>query len=149
MKLFGMLGSLRSSAARLARDERGSATIWNIFWFPWFAIMGGLAIDSTNAYRHETILQSTADVSALAAAWELPEDYLGVPWTADGYPAVRDMALDYALRNMSMDIHGEYFLKDEDVFIGHFDSASRTFTDGECATYHLDPCPDLETIRGG
>jgi WD40 repeat protein len=26
---------------------------------------------------------------------------------------------------------------------------TRTFTDGECATYHLDPCPSLETIQGG
>ncbi len=26
---------------------------------------------------------------------------------------------------------------------------TRGFTDDECVTYHIDPCPDLETIRGG
>jgi WD40 repeat protein len=26
---------------------------------------------------------------------------------------------------------------------------TRSFTEGECATYHIDPCPDLESIRGG
>jgi WD40 repeat protein len=26
---------------------------------------------------------------------------------------------------------------------------TRGFTDDECATYHIDPCPDLETIEGG
>ncbi len=26
---------------------------------------------------------------------------------------------------------------------------TRSFTDDECATHHIDPCPELETIRGG
>ena len=26
---------------------------------------------------------------------------------------------------------------------------TRSFTDDECATYHIDTCPNLETIRGG
>jgi hypothetical protein len=26
---------------------------------------------------------------------------------------------------------------------------TRGFTADECATYHIDPCPDLETIRVG
>jgi hypothetical protein len=26
---------------------------------------------------------------------------------------------------------------------------TRGFTADECDTYHIDPCPDLETIKGG
>ena len=36
--------------------------------------MGGFAVDMTDAYRNVTLLQSTADASALAGVMSLPDE---------------------------------------------------------------------------
>ncbi len=113
-----------------ARNEAGSATMWNVMWLSWFAIMGGLAIDSTNAWRHKTMLASTADVAALAGAWDLPEDFLQQPFSSGGYSEVETSALQFAEKNMEWGEYGSY-MQSDDVYVGHWDKATRTFTWGE------------------
>ena len=56
------------------RDESGAYTIWSLIWFSLYVAMGGMAVDLTDAYRNQTLLQSTADASALAGVMSLPDD---------------------------------------------------------------------------
>ena len=51
---------------RFLRDESGGYTIWSLVWFSLYVVMGGFAVDMTDAYRNVTLLQSTADAAALA-----------------------------------------------------------------------------------
>ena len=43
------------------RDEDGGYTIYSLLWFIVYVGIGGLAVDVTDAYRNQTLLQSTAD----------------------------------------------------------------------------------------
>ena len=101
------------------RDERGSYTLWSIVWFMLFAALGGLAVDVTDAYRNQTLLQSTADSAALAAAMSI-----GKP----GEDPVAE-ANAYAARNMSTAVNGDV-LTDSDITLGQYDFGARTFTAG-------------------
>ena len=64
---------LSKSFHKFLRDERGAYTIWSLIWFSLYVAMGGLAVDMTDAYRNQTLLQSTADASALAGGMSLPD----------------------------------------------------------------------------
>ncbi|MEO0819951.1 MAG: pilus assembly protein TadG-related protein [Pseudomonadota bacterium] len=55
------------------QDEQGAWSLFNMFMFMLLAGLGGLALDVTNAYRHKTMLQVTADAAAAAAAMDLPD----------------------------------------------------------------------------
>ncbi len=46
------------------RDEEGASTILGIFWFILCVGLGGLAVDITDAFRVQTMMQATADASA-------------------------------------------------------------------------------------
>jgi Flp pilus assembly protein TadG len=59
--------TLRKSVHAFFSDEQGGGTIMGLMWFVVLVGICGLAIDSTDAFRNETILQATADASALAA----------------------------------------------------------------------------------
>ena len=48
-------------------DEDGAGTVWGLLWFILFVGIGGMAVDTTNAYRIQTIMQATADAAAHAA----------------------------------------------------------------------------------
>lgn len=52
---------------RFAADERGSYTLWSLVWFMLYVALGGVTVDVTDAYRNQTLLQSTADAAVLAA----------------------------------------------------------------------------------
>lgn len=101
------------------RDERGSYTVWSLIWFVMFVAIGGLAVDGTDGYRTKTLLQSTADASALAAAMSLR--------APDEDPVV--VALAYAEANMDPDIYGVVVTQD-DVVLGTWEIASQSFTAG-------------------
>ena len=103
------------------RDERGGYTIWSLIWFSLYVAMGGLAVDVTDAYRNQTMLQSTADAAALAAVMSLPDQTHGLA-----------QALDYAANNMNPAING-YVLDADEVIFGNWDSTTRFFTPGETA----------------
>ena len=112
---------LSKSFQRFLRDESGGYTIWSLIWFSLYVAMGGLAVDVTDAYRNQTLLQSTADFSALAGVMSLPikDD-------------VEAQALNYAANNMTPAING-WVLKASDVTLGNWDSTTGKFIPGETA----------------
>lgn len=103
---------------RFIRDEDGGYTLWSLVWFILFCLIGGLAVDATNAYRHQALLQSTADASALAGVTMLP----------DTEAAVAE-ALHYSTATLSDASHGEV-LKGSDVVVGTWDAATHRFSAG-------------------
>lgn len=108
----------RSAIHRFLRDEQGSYTVWSLVWFVLYLGLGGLAVDISDAYRNQSLLQSTADAAALAAVIDLPDEAAAV-----------GAALAYAADNMNPGVHGEV-LKQEDVAVGTWDFASESFTPG-------------------
>ncbi len=101
---------------RFLRDESGGYTIWSLIWFSLYVAMGGLAVDVTDAYRNQTMLQSTADASALAAVMSLPDKNDALA-----------QALTYATDNMNPAINGNV-LEANEVIFGDWDFDTRTFT---------------------
>lgn len=99
------------------RDERGSYTLWSLSWFILYVALGGLAVDVTDAYRNQTLLQSTADSAALAAIMSV-----GKSWEN---PVAQ--ANQYAALNMAAEYNGDV-LVDSDITLGNWDFATRTFT---------------------
>jgi Flp pilus assembly protein TadG len=79
----------------LRADEQGGATVWGLLWFILFVGVGGLAVDITSGFQARTMLQSTADASALAGAIDLPSDETAVA-----------SAVAYASTNMSRSVPG-------------------------------------------
>lgn len=108
--------SRNNHLSRFVHDESGSYTIWSLIWFMLYVGIGGLAVDTTDAYRNETLLQSTADAAALAGVMSLPNDSQAVT-----------EAVGYAASNMAPSVNGTV-LKPSDVQIGHWDFGTRTFT---------------------
>lgn len=96
-------------------DERGAYTIWSLVWFALYVVMGGVAVDMTDAYRTQTKLQATADAAALAGVMSLPDQDDAIA-----------RALDYAFGNMAVGTHGGV-LVNEDVTLGVWDFKTRTF----------------------
>lgn len=93
----------------LARDEAGGGTMMGLFWFMLLVGMTGLAVDITDGLRNRTMLQATADASALAAAIDLPDKTVAT-----------DTAVAYASGNMSTSGHGTV-LDPADVHVGKWD----------------------------
>ena len=100
---------LSKSFHKFLRDESGGYTIWSLIWFSLYVAMGGLAVDMTDAYRNQTMLQSTADASALAGVMSLPDQASAVT-----------QALLYSADNMDPGINGEV-LKADEVIFGNWD----------------------------
>lgn len=96
----------------LARDEAGGGTFMGLFWFVLLIGIAGLAVDTTNGERNETMLQATADSAALAAAIDLPDK-----------TATVKTAFEYAKLNMEPEEHG-YVLDPADVLVGEWDPAT-------------------------
>ncbi len=111
-------GTARPRLAAFRDDEHGGYMIWSLLWFLVYCGIGGLAVDISDAYRNQTVLQSTADAAALAAAMSLPDQ-------AD----VESEALLYSGNNMEPGVHGTV-LTQSDVQFGTWDFAARTFTQG-------------------
>jgi hypothetical protein len=105
----------------LLRDEFGGGTVWGLTWFALLVGITGVAVDTTNGLRNQTMLQATADAAALAGAIDLPV-------AADASAS----ALDLATGNMSEAQYGEV-LKPVDVQLGAWDAANRVFTEGGVA----------------
>ena len=113
-----MVSVERMMVAKFLRNEQGGYTIWGLTWFMIYLAIGGLAVDVTDAYRNQTLLQSTADSSAIAGAMQLPNQ-------ADAATA----ATTYAEDNLSQTGHGTV-LTSGDVSTGVWDYTTRTFTPG-------------------
>jgi len=104
---------------RFLRDERGGYTIWGLLWFMLYVGIGGLAVDVTDAYRNQTMLQATADAAALA----------GIMSPLDDEDEVDTWAVANAEFNMASSVHGEV-LKTTEVDIGTWNFTDREFSVG-------------------
>ena len=98
------------------RDERGSTLALMAIGLFASAGIAALAVDIGYFYLLKGNLQTTADVSALAAVRQLPDE-----------DAARTTAVAYAIMNMPTSAHGNV-LASTDVVTGNWDSGSRTFT---------------------
>ncbi len=78
--------------------------------------MAALAVDVGYLYILKSRLQTTADVAALEAVRQLPDQN-----------ALRTTALDYAPKNMATSDHGNVLVTG-DVVTGHWNPGPRTFT---------------------
>ncbi len=90
-------------------DEQGGGTVMGLLWFMLLVGICGLAVDSTNGFRARTMLQATADATALAAVIDLPNSNAAVA-----------TAVAYSAENMGIDINGSV-LDPQDVLIGLWD----------------------------
>jgi len=104
--------------SQFLRDEGGGYTIWSLTWFMLYVALGGIAVDMSDAYRNQTMLQGTADAAALAGVMSLP----------DATDAVTQ-AVSYSTDNMDTGVNG-YVLDADEVTIGTWDFATRSFTAG-------------------
>lgn len=113
--------------ARLSfqRDERGSATIWGLFSLLIFMLLGGLALDATQAWRVQTILQNVADAAAQSAGVHLSEGA-----TDD---EARAVAADIALSGLSATHLSDAYSPDR-VEFGQYNSETGIFTVGATPT---------------
>lgn len=96
---------LITSARKFLADEGGAYTVWSLVWFSIYVAIGGLAVDMSDGYRIKTVLQSTADASALAAIMSLPDE-------ADG----RLQAVNFSGDNMLQGRHGTVVRPSDVVF---------------------------------
>lgn len=108
-----MLGNRLS---RFLRDERGSYTVWSLLWFMVYIGIGGAAVDATDAYRYQTLLQATADAAATAGAMSLPDA-----------AKARQAAYLYSQHNMRPE-HNGAVLDPSDIQVGTWNFASESFT---------------------
>ncbi len=115
---MSMWKSLDCAMREFLRDEHGGYTIWGLTWFMIYLAIGGLAVDVTDAYRNQTLLQGTADAAALAGARELPDE-----------SAAEAAAMTSAADNLDQSNYGNV-LTSNDVFFGTWDFTTRTFTEG-------------------
>ncbi len=96
--------------------EDGSVSAWNLVWFSVFALLLGIAMDSTAAHNTKARLQVTADAVAHAAiidlldpTGEIPLDEREADSTATG--------LIYSNYNMTSSVFGDVTL-DQDITFG-------------------------------
>jgi Flp pilus assembly protein TadG len=108
--------TLLSGLRRLIRAEAGSAMPFIGVSFPVILGAGAIAVDLAHLSSIRGELQATADVSARAGAWQLPD-----------VNAAEERALDYAGRNMAASEHGDV-LREPDITFGEWDPDTRTFT---------------------
>ncbi len=99
-------------------DEQGGGTVMGLLWFILLVGITGMAVDVTDGFRSQTMLQATADASALAAAIDLPDE-----------ATVVATAVAYSDTNMATDDYGTVLL-DADVDIGSWDASTHIFTGG-------------------
>ncbi len=109
-------GGPRRCIRAFQRDQRGATMVLMAIGLFASAGMAALAIDMGYFYLLKGRLQTTADVSALAAIRQLPSQ-----------DALRASALEYAPKNMATSEHGSV-LTNADVVPGFWSSTTRTFT---------------------
>lgn len=110
---------LRVRVDRFLSDEDGGYTVWGLTWFILYVGIGGLAVDITDAFRNQSMLQATADSAALA----------GIMSPLGDEAEVDTWATAYAEFNMMSSVHGEVVTPTE-VQIGTWNFTTRTFSAG-------------------
>lgn len=113
---------LRAPAARLAsrlRDESGAGTVFSLFMVILFIMLAGVAVDSSNAWRNQTLINATADSAAHAGAVAL-----ALGGTDED---VRDRAVAAARANMPTERYGDVIGdRVRDIAVIEYDPATNT-----------------------
>jgi len=109
---------LSEKCRRLLSDDHGGGTIMGLFWFMLLVGITGLAVDTTDGLRNKTMLQATADASALAGAIKLPVASAAVA-----------TAISYSDSNMPVEEYGDV-LQPGDVEVGTWDTSTHSFSAG-------------------
>ena len=104
------------------RDQRGGTFVFMAIGLLASMSLAALAVDMGYLYILKNRLQTTADVAALAAVRQLPDQN-----------ALRTTALDYAPKNMAASAHGNVLVTG-DVVPGYWNSSARTFTAATCVS---------------
>ncbi len=99
---------------KFLNDEHGAGTIMGLLWFVLLVGITGMAVDVTDGFRTRTMLQATADSSALAGAIDLPDKAVAVA-----------TAVTYAVYNMGTELNGSV-LDPTDVLVGLWDGATQS-----------------------
>ena len=94
-----------------------------LLWFILLVGITGMAVDVTNGFRNRTMLQATADASALAAVIDLP-----VVTAASESTAV-NTAVAYSQINMTSELYGNVLMA-ADVIVGDWNPATKSITTG-------------------
>jgi len=100
-----------------AEDEDGGGTIFSLFLFVTLAIILGVMVDATNAWRNSTMLASAADMGSHAGAVALAN--------SAGETAAIDAARAQVQRNMPTARFGDTVGQAEDIYLLHFDPDTR------------------------
>src|SRR5579871_4584339 len=112
---------------RFCADELGVASVWMLCLLPVFLVILGLGMDGAAAFRTQNLLQSSADASALAAAFDLPTAGTASPTQITNAKAD---AYKYAKANMSVAGFGNVLntnaVSNGDLVLGSW--VSNTFT---------------------
>ena len=66
-----LLSRLRRTIADFRKDESGVGTVNSLFFAAMSMLIGGVAIDGTNLWRHQQLMQQTADAAAHAGVIQL------------------------------------------------------------------------------
>ena len=103
---------------KFLNDDHGGGTIMGLLWFMLLVGITGLAVDITDGLRSQTMLQATADASALAAVIDLPDEAVAVA-----------TAVAYSATNMATDDYGTVLIE-ADVDIGNWDASTHIFSTG-------------------
>ena len=109
---------LSEKCRNLLSDDHGGGTIMGLFWFMLLVGITGLAVDTTDGLRNKTMLQATADASALAGAIKLPVASAAVA-----------TAISYSDSNMPVEEYGDV-LQPGDVEVGTWDPSTHSFSAG-------------------
>ncbi|MGI1661589.1 TadE/TadG family type IV pilus assembly protein [Palleronia sp. KMU-117] len=113
-----LLNPTSRAAARFAHDEDGAGTVFGLFLFMVFVILGGVALDSSNAWRNSTHLNASADSAAHAGAVALAN--------GGDLDDVRAMAQAAAVTNMPQQRYGTVVGNAvNNIQLMHFDTATR------------------------
>lgn len=107
---------------RFTRDDAGTGTVFSIFAIAMLLIIGGVAVDGSNFWRHQQLLQQTADVAAHAGVVQLAY--------GNGSDAAEDATSTFVNTNMPASHFGNlYHNQSSDIEVVHYDEATNTISD--------------------
>ena len=109
----------RIMTSRFARREDGGGTVFSLFLFVMLAMLLGLMVDATNAWRNRTFLASVADIAAHGGAVALA--------TGKSEAEVADEAARLVEANLAGGFFGAVLDAESDVFLVHYDAEARVF----------------------
>ena len=107
-------------STRFACREDGGGTVFSLFLFLILAMLLGLMVDATNAWRNRTFLTSVADIAAHGGAVALATGKTDAEVAAEAARLVE--------ANLAAGAFGAVLDAESDVVLMHYDPASRVFS---------------------